>query len=118
MSKVELSDLDTAGIYCCGTLSSSAKSNTGYYDVFADVTTGTVTIANDAKSQFSVGSLHKDVAKLLVDLGDLDDEQKAVKLLAQKTLKIRSQLENLRNKPDSDGVTEAGIKSLGEGMSE
>jgi hypothetical protein len=68
-NKIETTDLNTIGVYIAGTIDSSAKNNTKYYDLFLDLASQRVIVAEQAANDFKLIKVHKDLAELVLSEG-------------------------------------------------
>ncbi|GAM19836.1 hypothetical protein SAMD00019534_030110 [Acytostelium subglobosum LB1] len=98
LDESELKDLTTAGVYVAGFTDASIKSREELYDILVDLNSKEVSVASHCKDQFSLGSIHKDVLKML--LAALDDEevsdQAVIKGLSNKVKDLLGKLDTLR----------------------
>lgn len=98
-SMVELAELKTSGAYIAGFTDTSVRDREDLYDLFVDLDASSFHIAEHAQNDFLLCSVHKDVAKYLMDTagtGDSGDHQDMIKGLCRKTKEIVGKLESLK----------------------
>eukprot|EP01133_Synstelium_polycarpum_P017761 gene17761-21184_t len=116
VDEVELKDLASTGVYCAGFTDPTIKSRDELYDVLVDLNSKEVTVASHAKDQFILGSIHKDILKLLMASVEEDAEvtdQAVIKGLALKVKDLLAKLETLRVETE-DGKSIVTLESLQE----
>jgi len=90
-------DLLSAGVYVAGFIDANIKLRQELYDLFIDLNAQSITISEQARADFVLGSLHKDIANFLVDATENDaSEQEIIKGLAQKTKDLLTKLDSLK----------------------
>eukprot|EP00002_Diphylleia_rotans_P009115 TRINITY_DN1912_c0_g1_i1.p1 TRINITY_DN1912_c0_g1~~TRINITY_DN1912_c0_g1_i1.p1 ORF type:complete len:346 (-),score=85.37 TRINITY_DN1912_c0_g1_i1:135-1172(-) len=115
INELQLQDLQTAGAYVAGFTDSRIKNYTDFYDVYVDIPAQSVTVAEHAKTDFVLGSFHKDLAATLISAASDQTDQAIVKILAQKT---RELLTNLQALGGGESITKEVLqqKKLGAAM--
>jgi len=113
MDEKELADLKTAGVYCAGFIDSNVKGRDDLYDLFVDVNARSVTVPERAKGDFGMGSLHKEIASLLVDASEEVNvtDQQMVKALMTKTKELLQKLQKL-TVMDANGNSSITMEAL------
>jgi len=106
-------DLQTAGVYCAGFVDPNVKSREDLFDLLVDINSLTITVPEHSKSEFSLGSFHKEIATYLVESSDNPDisDQEVIKELAGRTKDLLNKLESLKVK-DSDGNSYITFEAL------
>jgi len=95
-SKSELEDLQSAGVYVAGFIDpTKANDSSLIYDIYVDVPAQIITIADNAKADFSMGNFHKELATFLVKSAEDKTEQEIIKGLAAKTKELIQYLKSL-----------------------
>jgi hypothetical protein len=77
--------------WCAGTLT-NVENNTKLYDLFLDVSSGTVKISEQSMEDLKITKIHKDVTREMLKLQN--DNNQLIKGLAVKTKEIISKLDN------------------------
>jgi len=110
VSDVELNDLKQCGTFVAGFTDQQIKTNEQLYDVFVDIPSQSITVADHAKGDFVLGSYHKEIAMLLTKSAENDEQtdQQLVKAITQKT---RELVTNIKSLAENDLITMEILKS-------
>jgi len=113
MTDTQLEELHTAGIYIAGFTDPAIKLKKDYYDVLVDVDTRTISVAEEAASDFKMGAFHKELATWLVQSCENPDipAQSVIKDLAVKTKDLVAKLQLLRVE-DAEGNKRVTLENL------
>ena len=97
LEEEELQTLSSNATYIAGFTDSAIEGRTELYDLFVNVSTGSISIAPHAKDMFNMTKLHKDIAMHLQECVDDQDftDQATVKELSIKTKELISNTKSL-----------------------
>jgi len=119
ISDAELNDLKTSGVYCAGFLDESIRERDDLYDILVDISNRSITVANHAKADFQMTTIHKDICDFLMsqiedeDQDEPSTDQDIIKGLAMKTKELIGKLETLKTEhADGDGESYIELKGL------
>jgi len=96
-SKPELEDLQSAGVYVAGFIDPvKANDSSLIYDIYIDVPAQIITVADNAKADFMMGNLHKELATFLVKSAE-DKNQSEQDLIKGLGVKTKDLIQNLKS---------------------
>jgi hypothetical protein len=88
----EKEDIQSMGKYWCAGTLNNVENNTKLYDLFLDVSSGTVKVSDQSLEDLKITKIHKDVSREMMKLQN--DNNQLIKGLAVKTKEIISKLDN------------------------
>jgi len=103
LTKVEIADLQSAGVYVAGVTDQKAVNYKELYDLFVDVPNHTCIIGENAKNDFIMTKYHKDLAEKFVKCAEEKKDHDVIKEIATQTKELISSLLALQTKYD-DGT--------------
>lgn len=111
----EVDVLKETSSYVAGVTDASVEGRTDLYDVFVNTSTGQISIAPDAKESFSMGKLHKDIAKHMVQCAEVEEatEEQIIKEISKKTTELLNNLRSLATETE-DGSHVIQLETLKE----
>jgi hypothetical protein len=86
-SEAQLKDLASAGVYVAATTDNAARGREDLYDLFVDVSSRTIVVAPEAKSDFALDTALRGIAtKMVASAADeAQDDQALIKVAAKQT---------------------------------
>ena len=98
----ELSSLQKLSNYVAGFLDSSVQNRVDLYDLFVNLSSSTITVAEHAKGIFSLSKAHKEIAKLMMEVAKDPEksDQQAIKEINVKTKEMIGNLKALSVRED------------------
>jgi len=97
LNPLDLRDLESAGVYCAGFVDPTVRNHENLYDLFVDIQSRSIIIAEHAKDDFRMGQLHKEVALLMTSSAqdESKQDQDIIRELTSKTKDIISKVNTL-----------------------
>eukprot|EP01097_Dermamoeba_algensis_P004397 TRINITY_DN2875_c0_g1_i1.p2 TRINITY_DN2875_c0_g1~~TRINITY_DN2875_c0_g1_i1.p2 ORF type:complete len:141 (-),score=27.67 TRINITY_DN2875_c0_g1_i1:371-793(-) len=97
-SSSQVSELANTPVYVAGFCDPMIKTRDDLYDLFVDVDSRSITISENARVDFALGSFHKEIATFLVQSSEDDEvsDQSLIKNLAVQTKDLITKLSSLR----------------------
>ncbi|XP_072033845.1 DENN domain-containing protein 10-like [Amphiura filiformis] len=116
LSDDELQDLKATSSYVAGFTDAVVEGKTHLYDVFINMVTEEINVANHAKETFAMSKLHKDIAQAMVKCAQDDDvsDQQTIKEISNKTSELINNLKSLAVAPEEGGEPQITIELLKE----
>lgn len=97
-STVELADLKNCKHYVAGFTESAVRNREDLWDLLVDVDAGEFTISENAQNDFLLCSVHKDVAKYMLEASSgTENDQGMIKGLCLKTKQLLEKLNTLKS---------------------
>lgn len=95
LSKEELEDLNSAGVYVAGTTDSSAAQQKKLYDLFVDIPGRSFSIPDHAKDSFKMSKIHKSTVEALVKVAATGSDADVIKAINAKTQEIIQKIKSI-----------------------
>lgn len=114
LTQPEIAEISAAGVFVAGFTDPALKSRENLYDLYVDINARSISVANHAKDQFVLGSLHQELAAALIAGAETEDvtDQTLIKNLAVKTKDLLTKLEGLRVEDTEDQKLYITLESL------
>ncbi|KAK6178152.1 hypothetical protein SNE40_012967 [Patella caerulea] len=111
----ELSMLKSSSHYVAGFADAAVEGRSELYDVFVNVPTNQIIIAQQAKESLAMGKLHKDIAMVMVQAAENieNSEQDIIKVITNKTKDLLNNLKSLAVE-DESGKSSITLETLHE----
>jgi len=103
LSELEVDDLSSAGVYIAGTVDRTAVTKKELYDLYLDVSSKSISIEENARADFAMTKLHKEIAQQFMESAENDNEQTVIKTIASKTKELTGNVASLKTEHE-DGV--------------
>eukprot|EP00941_MAST-03F_sp_MAST-3F-sp1_P003826 g3826.t1 len=99
LTPMQLKDLKYSGVYVAACTDSSIKAREDLFDLLVDVPARSITVAEAAKSDFALDSIHKGIAKKMFQLAADPEstDQQLIKVIAVQTSEYLAGLKKICN---------------------
>eukprot|EP01112_Ceratiomyxa_fruticulosa_P018831 TRINITY_DN6079_c0_g2_i4.p1 TRINITY_DN6079_c0_g2~~TRINITY_DN6079_c0_g2_i4.p1 ORF type:complete len:357 (-),score=58.92 TRINITY_DN6079_c0_g2_i4:108-1178(-) len=113
LTSLEEADLKSTGVYCAGSVDPVIKSREDLFDICVDINSRSVTVAEHAQADFTLGTFHNDLGQYLLTSADDPElgDQAIIKGLALKTKDLLTRLESWKDE-DADGQSYITLEGL------
>lgn len=115
LNDTDINNLQTNSHYVAGFTEAAVEGRSDLYDIFVHVPNNQITVATHAKDSFSMGKLHKEIAKLMVDRAE-DESLEDIDIIKDITNKTKDLLNSLKSlaSEDEDGKLSLTLETLKE----
>jgi len=111
LTKNEIDDLLSAGVYVAGVTDSKAVHHKDLYDLFLDVPNHACIVGENAKNDFIMTKFHKDLAEKFVTCAEEKKDHEVIKEIATQTKELIASLQGLQTKhEDGTYITLEGLQ--------
>lgn len=116
LNEDEIDELNKVRVYCAGFTDPEIKSKANLYDLFIDLNERNISVAEHAKTDFRMGSFHKDLGDFLVECSE-DEEMSDLDIIKELAIRTKQLLDKLKSLQveDEDGnemITAESLQNL------